>query len=357
MTFPTTSATIARTDAGQTFTGTQAFGAITYSTLNGNTWAAGTGTLSIAASKTLTASNTLTFTGTDSSSVAFGTGGTVLYSASTIPLTVGSTTIASGTTTRILYDNAGTLGEYTITGTGTIVAMAASPTLTGTVTAPTFNATTQYNVGGAIALSATSGNAGYTSIYDSSANIAGYIGGSSNAANYWQNTTHYFRDRTGATTFASISSSALTSSVALNYGGVTLSNSVTGTGSMVLSASPSFTGAVTLGGALAETFTAPTISAGTLTISLANGTVFNVANSANITTFTISNAPASKASAFTLVLTANGTGYTQTWGASVNWSGGTAPTLTTTNAKRDIIMFFTNDGGTTWFGTVMGQNF
>jgi hypothetical protein len=36
--------------------------------------------LTIAAGKTLTASNTLTFTGTDSSSVAFGTGGSVLYS-------------------------------------------------------------------------------------------------------------------------------------------------------------------------------------------------------------------------------------------------------------------------------------
>ena len=37
-------------------------------------------TLTIADGKTLTASNTLTFTGTDSSSVAFGAGGTVLYS-------------------------------------------------------------------------------------------------------------------------------------------------------------------------------------------------------------------------------------------------------------------------------------
>lgn len=36
-------------------------------------------TLTIADGKTLTASNTLTFTGTDSSSVAFGTGGTVQY--------------------------------------------------------------------------------------------------------------------------------------------------------------------------------------------------------------------------------------------------------------------------------------
>lgn len=46
-------------------------------------------------------------------------------------LTVGTSTITSGTTTRVLYDNAGTLGEYAITGTGSVV-MSASPTITGT---------------------------------------------------------------------------------------------------------------------------------------------------------------------------------------------------------------------------------
>jgi len=46
-------------------------------------------------------------------------------------LTVGTSTIASGTTTRVLFDNAGVLGEYVITGTGNVV-MSASPTLTGT---------------------------------------------------------------------------------------------------------------------------------------------------------------------------------------------------------------------------------
>ena len=43
-------------------------------------------------------------------------------------LTVGSTTVASGTATRVLYDNAGTLGEYAISGTGSVV-MTNSPTL------------------------------------------------------------------------------------------------------------------------------------------------------------------------------------------------------------------------------------
>lgn len=35
----------------------------------------------------------------------------------------------------------------------------------------------------------------------------------------------------------------------------------------------------------------------------------------------------------------------------------TAPTLTVTSGKRDILTFVTNDGGTTWFGFVGGQNF
>lgn len=49
-------------------------------------------------------------------------------------LTIGTTTITSGTTTRILYDNAGVLGEYTISGSGTAVAMATAPTFATSIT-------------------------------------------------------------------------------------------------------------------------------------------------------------------------------------------------------------------------------
>jgi hypothetical protein len=56
-------------------------------------------------------------------------------------LTVGTTTITSGSTTNIEYNNAGVLGEYTISGTGTVVAMTASPTFTGTVGAAAITAT------------------------------------------------------------------------------------------------------------------------------------------------------------------------------------------------------------------------
>lgn len=43
-------------------------------------------------------------------------------------VTVGTSTITGGTDTRVLYDNAGVLGEYVITGTGNVV-MSTSPTL------------------------------------------------------------------------------------------------------------------------------------------------------------------------------------------------------------------------------------
>jgi hypothetical protein len=107
-----------------------------------------------------------------------------------------------------------------------------------------------------------------------------------------------------------------------------------------------------------ETRTTPSISAGTLTLNLENGNVFGVTLNANITTLTIQNPSASgTACSFTLAFTADGTPRTVTWGASVKWAGGNAPTLTSTNGKVDIFTFATWDAGTTWYAFVSGQNF
>ena len=108
---------------------------------------------------------------------------------------------------------------------------------------------------------------------------------------------------------------------------------------------------------LVETYAAPSISSGTLTVDLSTATVFNVSLNANVTTFTISNAAASRAQAFTIFFTADGTQRTITWGSSVKWPGGTAPTMTATSAKKDVLTFVTNDGGSNWYGFVGGQNF
>ena len=68
----------------------------------------------------------------------------------------------------------------------------------------------------------------------------------------------------------------------------------------------------------------------------------------------VSNVPASGSSvSFTLDLT-NGGAFTITWWTNMKWAGGTAPTLTA--AGRDVLGFFTHDGGTTWTGLVLGKD-
>ncbi len=56
-------------------------------------------------------------------------GSSCTVTAAATGITVGTTTIGSGTGGRVLYDNAGTLGEMTTTGTGTELALSNSPVL------------------------------------------------------------------------------------------------------------------------------------------------------------------------------------------------------------------------------------
>ena len=108
-----------------------------------------------------------------------------------------------------------------------------------------------------------------------------------------------------------------------------------------------------------EPKTAPTISSGTLTLNLNDAQVFDVSLNANITTLTISNVDSSSntVNAFTLIFTMDGTARSVTWPAAVKWPGGTGPTLTSTNGKKDVLSFLSPDNGTTWLGFIGGQNF
>ena len=107
-----------------------------------------------------------------------------------------------------------------------------------------------------------------------------------------------------------------------------------------------------------EVFTSPSISSNTLTLDLSLGNVFNVSLNANITTMTISNVPSTTHNVnLTIVFTADGTTRSVTWPNSVVWPSGTAPGITSTNGKIDVYTFTTNNGGTTWFGFIGGQNY
>lgn len=103
--------------------------------------------------------------------------------------------------------------------------------------------------------------------------------------------------------------------------------------------------------------TVSTLSAtGSTTLDLANGNIFNVTLTGD-TTFIFTGATSGKACSFALYRKQDSTGSrTVTWPSSVKWSGG-APTLTTTASSVDILVFETIDGGTTWYGSLVGTNF
>ena len=83
-------------------------------------------------------------------------------------------------------------------------------------------------------------------------------------------------------------------------------------------------------------------------LTLGNNVVATVDTSTN--TFTFSNPTASdELCGFTLFLT-NGGSQTVNWPGTVDWAGGTAPTLTSSGI--DILVFVTTDGGTIWHGMV-----
>lgn len=88
-------------------------------------------------------------------------------------------------------------------------------------------------------------------------------------------------------------------------------------------------------------------------IDLATGNFFTKTAS-GATTLTVSNVPASGLTASFILDLTNGGSATVTWWSGVKWAGGTAPTLTA--AGRDVLGFFTHDGGTTWSGLVMGKD-
>ena len=89
------------------------------------------------------------------------------------------------------------------------------------------------------------------------------------------------------------------------------------------------------------------------TLNLASGNIFSHAPSSN-TTYVFSSPPASgTAIGFTLKVAPSAT-VTLTWPSSVDWSGGAAPTAPA-SGETDVFTFYTQDGGTTYYGFQAGN--
>lgn len=106
-----------------------------------------------------------------------------------------------------------------------------------------------------------------------------------------------------------------------------------------------------------ERYEAVTSTSNATTVDCENANSFSHTLTEN-TTFTFSNPPAS-GTAYTfsieIIQDASASGYTVTWPAAVDWPSATAPTLTATASAKDLFVFMTRDGGTTWYGFTAGQ--
>ena len=100
---------------------------------------------------------------------------------------------------------------------------------------------------------------------------------------------------------------------------------------------------------------AVTLSGTSTTIDISAATNF-VHDLTGATTYTFSN-PASdgNASSFTLKIIQGSTARAITWPNTVDWAGGTAPTLSSADNAVDVFVFYTIDGGTNYYGFTAGQ--
>ncbi len=174
---------------------------------------------------------------------------------------------------------------------------AASPTFTGTATAPTINASTALQIGG-VAITATAAELNYTDV---------------------------------TTLGLTEASKAVTADA---------------------------NGVVSFDNGTIEESTSVTSSSNAATLNLRDGNVFEHTLTENVT-YTFSNpASSGKVSSFVLKIKqdASASGYTVTFPSSVDFVGGTAPTLTATANAIDTFVIFTTDGGTIYNLLVAGQD-
>ena len=271
------------------------------------------------------------------------------------PTNVGSANITDGSIVNADVNASAAIALSKISGAAPL----ASPTFTGTATAPTVNASTALQIGG-VAITST---AAELNILDGVTSTAAEL----NILDGVTSTAAELNILDGVTSTAAelnildgVTSTAAELNKLDGYTGAVADlnrTDVTTEGlseaSKVVTADSN--GVVSFDNGTVEESTAITSSSNAATINLRDGNVFTHTLSENVT-YTFSNPAASgRASAFILKITQDSSARTITWPSSVDWAAATAPTITATNAGVDVFGFMTVDGGTTYYGFTLGQ--
>lgn len=99
-------------------------------------------------------------------------------------------------------------------------------------------------------------------------------------------------------------------------------------------------------------------SSRTLTAGGGNGTAKLLTLNANCTFTFVYSGNGGEIRTLELILTQDATGSrTATWPSSVKWASGTPPTLSTVAGSVDRLVFVTYNGGTTWYGDLVGKGY
>ena len=115
-------------------------------------------------------------------------------------------------------------------------------------------------------------------------------------------------------------------------------------------------GVITLDNGFSEEYAAVTSSSNAVSLDLRTAGNFSHDLTENTTISFANPAASGKVSAATLRIIQGSTARTITWNSSIKWASDTAPTLSTGDNDVDIFTFYTVDGGTTYYGAVVGQD-
>jgi hypothetical protein len=114
-------------------------------------------------------------------------------------------------------------------------------------------------------------------------------------------------------------------------------------------------GVITLDNGFSEEYAAVTSSSNVVSLNLRTANNFSH-DLTEATTVSFTNPAASgKVSAATLRIIQGSTPRAITWNSSIKWAADTAPTLSQADNAVDIFVFYTVDGGTTYYGFTAGQ--